>query len=371
MTPRATEDTTPPSPPEAALTPLARRLEEDLHRRRVAPGDRFLTAAEVASRFGVSPATANRALQLLQRRGLLERSPRRGTFVAPGFRSRGGGSPRVLMLFVPRSRRDRLTAEISELTDALLDRFEGASVQLCPVPEQGAEAAVRVAIRAVGQGCAVVGAAAMSCSAGVYRALSESGLPAVVFGGLYPGQGELVAVDSDLGAAGEILTRHLIERGHRRLALLQGTDVRPGDDRFLNGAVEALAGQGLPANALRVLYVAPAAGTIVARLGELLAQPQHPTGLVLNGLVLAERVNAALRQLGANGEDGIEVAFYAHASPRLEEMPRVHARSALPRREMHEIGVQALWRQHQGLPVEPGERIVPIVLYDPRRESVS
>lgn len=361
----------PPAPAEVALSPLARRLVDELHRRRLAPGDRFLTAAEVGSRFGVSPATANRALQLLHRGGLLERRPRRGTFVAPGFQARGGGAPSVLMLFVPRSRRDRLTAEISELTDSLLDRFEGVSVQLCPVPEEGAEAAVRESIRAVGRGCAVLGAAAMSCPAGVYRALSESGLPAVVFGGLYPGQGELVAVDSDLGAAGEILGRHLIERGHRRLALLQGTDVRPGDDRFLNGAVEALARHGLPANALRVLYVAPDAGSIAARLGELLADPQPPTGLVLNGLVLAERVLAALRRLGAKGDDGIEVVFYAHASPRLEAIPLVHARSAVERRQMHEIGVEALWRQHRGQSVERGERIVPVVLHDPREEAAS
>lgn len=57
---------------------LEQRLSNRLHR----PGDRFVTARQVAEQYGISYQTAHRILADLAQRGLIERRPRGGSFIA-------------------------------------------------------------------------------------------------------------------------------------------------------------------------------------------------------------------------------------------------------------------------------------------------
>lgn len=57
---------------------LEERLSNRLHR----PGDRFATARQVAEQYGISYQTAHRILADLAERGLIERKPRGGSFIA-------------------------------------------------------------------------------------------------------------------------------------------------------------------------------------------------------------------------------------------------------------------------------------------------
>ncbi|MFK7788174.1 MAG: substrate-binding domain-containing protein [Phycisphaeraceae bacterium] len=74
---------------------LLARLSNRLYR----PGDRFLTARQVADQYSVSYQTAPRVLAELSEQGLIERRPRSGSFIA-------GNSPRptrVQLLMHPRA----------------------------------------------------------------------------------------------------------------------------------------------------------------------------------------------------------------------------------------------------------------------------
>src|SRR3954470_19347948 len=62
---------------------LADRIAEDIRRRELRPGDAYLSTAEVARVMQVNGTKANRALQLLARRRVLDRRQRKGTFIAP------------------------------------------------------------------------------------------------------------------------------------------------------------------------------------------------------------------------------------------------------------------------------------------------
>ena len=88
----------------------------------------------------------------LQKNGLLERRPRRGTTIASGYRPDADTGVRCLLVFLPEGRRVLQSSVVQELTDVLLDRFEGASIQLCPIPEQKSAAVVREMIRAAARG---------------------------------------------------------------------------------------------------------------------------------------------------------------------------------------------------------------------------
>lgn len=66
-------------------TPVYQQLNEHLRRHlaKLDPGDRFLTEREIAERFQVSRATANKALAALVGEGLVEFRKGLGTFVRP------------------------------------------------------------------------------------------------------------------------------------------------------------------------------------------------------------------------------------------------------------------------------------------------
>jgi GntR family transcriptional regulator len=64
-----------------AVAEAYRKLSDLLRRSSFAPGSRLPSERELASRVGVSRSTLRKALELLQDRGLLDRSPKRGWFV--------------------------------------------------------------------------------------------------------------------------------------------------------------------------------------------------------------------------------------------------------------------------------------------------
>lgn len=61
---------------------VCRALEDRLSSRLHRPGDRFATARQIADQYAVSYQTAHRVLADLAQRGLIERRPRSGTFIA-------------------------------------------------------------------------------------------------------------------------------------------------------------------------------------------------------------------------------------------------------------------------------------------------
>lgn len=62
---------------------LTERIRSAIREGRFAPGDQFWTERQLSGHFGVSRATANKALSGLVAEGLLEYRPGVGTFVAP------------------------------------------------------------------------------------------------------------------------------------------------------------------------------------------------------------------------------------------------------------------------------------------------
>ncbi len=351
---------TPHLPGPAELPPLARQLSEDIRRRGLSAGDGYLTAAAVGTRFGVSPATANRALRLLEERGVLSRRPRRGTFIADSYQPQETvGHPRVL-IFLPEPRRQRLTEILQDLMTLILNRFDQVAVQVCPIPEEGGAAMARATLRVDGYNSPISGIIAISCVEEVYRALDQSGFPLVILGGLYRGQEHLMSVDPDMAAAGQILTQHLITQGYRRLVLLQTTDARPGDDDFLNGVMEALAQEGMSANSLRVVFVSDNTERIEQRVLDLVED--QPTGFLLSGIGISEPLIDSIQQRRKHAEVNFEVVFYAHDAPWLQSVPWTHAHSATNRTQMLSLAVESLYQQSIGETINKGKHQVSVKL---------
>lgn len=67
----------------AAVAEAYRKLSDLLRRSSFPPGSRLPGERELAARVGVSRSTLRKALDLLEDKGLLDRSPKRGWFVPP------------------------------------------------------------------------------------------------------------------------------------------------------------------------------------------------------------------------------------------------------------------------------------------------
>jgi hypothetical protein len=123
-------------------------------------------------------------------------------------------------------------------------------------------------------------------------------MPAVVSGTLHPGDPQLPSLDNDPGRAGRLLARHLLERGHRRLLLVNAMEMRPGDNAFFDGISEEITKADLPHNSLIVRCIPHDLRGFSATISELLARDARPTGVICQGLLSADLVTEAVAGLG-------------------------------------------------------------------------
>src|SRR5271163_2507531 len=127
--------TTTTIPQTPRIVDLADRILDDIRRKKLRPGDPYLSTAEIARLLRVSGTAANRALQLLGQRQVLERRQRRGTFIAAPATSSHGASLRRVHLVV---HRDYLRTE-GLLADGVVFGVQGelpqAEIQFNFLPE--------------------------------------------------------------------------------------------------------------------------------------------------------------------------------------------------------------------------------------------
>ena len=84
----------------ARIVDLANQIEADIRRRRLSPGDAYITTAETARMLRASGTTAHKALQVLVKRGVIERKQRRGAVIAEGRYAEVSKNPQVLQAYM-------------------------------------------------------------------------------------------------------------------------------------------------------------------------------------------------------------------------------------------------------------------------------
>jgi DNA-binding LacI/PurR family transcriptional regulator len=288
---------------------LADRLISDIRHRGLAVGDRYLTADEVGRMLGVRKATAGKAIRQLAEREILIPRQRAGTFVGPGLKKDKRSQVRTLYVLLPAGDLVASRWSYEPFIAGIRSEFPEVNVQFTFVPENDPLPYVQELIdssRAAGQFAGVV---SVSCPPEVYRYLAELRVPAVVFGSLYSAELDIVSVDVDNVRSGRILTQYVLDRGHRRVALLLTGAGRPGNNLFLDGVSDALTAAGLTPNALiqRLIHNDIAAFRSVAR--ELLQMSDRPTAVITRGSIQAEAVASVAAGSGLVVPDTLEIVF--------------------------------------------------------------
>ena len=205
---------------------LSDRLLDDIRRRRLVEGDRYLTTEQARAEFQVRKATANLAMQMLAQRKVLVRRRRRGTFVGPA----GGvkAVPKVTTMYVVDTEdRPHRYPSAQTTMEMIRRKLPGVSVHFNSLPADRPVDFVRDLLRHAKEAGNMVGFLLVSCPRDVYRYFAETELPAVVLSDVYDDSDRLPSIDGDMTTAGRILIDHLVGGGHEKIALLTFANWRP------------------------------------------------------------------------------------------------------------------------------------------------
>jgi GntR family transcriptional regulator, arabinose operon transcriptional repressor len=282
------------------LAELADRLIEDIRSRKLKSGDRYLSAAEASTLLGVSTVAANRALQLLDRRRIISRQQRRGAFILDiSDASQARPLHRVHFLVHPLYMRTEGMGN-DHILLGMQSKLPGVHVQISFLPQGDETSLVQQLIGQALSADSTDGFVLVRVSCETQRLIAGSGLPAVVFGAVYPGIDGLASLDRDMHAVGGLLAQWMLDRGHKRVAYLNRQIVLPGDNITMESIASVLAEAGLGVDALLVRGLPSDVQACIADLVSLLTRPNAPTAFICRSLRIAENVEAAIERLGAD-----------------------------------------------------------------------
>jgi DNA-binding LacI/PurR family transcriptional regulator len=341
---------------------LAQLLEKDIRDRGLGLGHRYLTGEESARLWGTSVATANRALQILAEQDIVVRRRSSGTFVGPAAVRQDMAGIRTLSILTPASDKPHRSVVLDPLVEGLLASLTDVTdVRFSYVPSDRDVDFVRSLVepmRSAGQLVAVV---AVSCSYDVYRFLGEDRYPLVVMGSLYSGQ-TYPSVGTDERQAGYLLAHYLLERGHRRLAVLSHSEACPGDHHFHDGMSEALTEARVPHNALVLRAPGTKSEVLQHEVRELLAMPDRPTGFVVKLPRWVDDVAGHVRDYGLRVPQDIEITYRAVLGSGSEDTAYSHVRPSASNLEIATLVGRMLAQVRQGNPLEPSTVVIPYEL---------
>lgn len=336
-------------------------LLADIAAGRYSAGRPFVTQREICERFGVSHATAVRALNDLAAEGHLVRRRGQGTFVAERAESERDGPKRTdgTIACILQHHGPHVSQLLAGVEAACAEFGHRLFLRHCEGDTRREEQALRQALDQGVDGI-IVYPAEDAAAAGAYVEVRDRGVPLVMVDRYRP---DLAtdAVIADNFAAGEQLTDELVAAGHQVIATLwDEVDVTSVRDR-LAGHVHSLRGHGIPVRpdltVLRPYRAAPPAERR-AWLARLLDGP-HPATVFLcaNGYVLADAAQDLIA-LGYEIPGDVDLAGMDDAGP-FDVLPLTAAAVVLPSREMGDRAMRLLQDRITGS-TGPEQIVLPI-----------
>jgi DNA-binding LacI/PurR family transcriptional regulator len=310
--------------------------------------------------LGTSVATANRALRILAERDIVVRRRNSGTFVGPAIESDEPVSQQAIVsIIAPERMRTDGSIRFDLIIQGILASFPHvADVRIGYVPNEGGVASAKRLIEPIRQAGQLAGVIAISLSRYIYRYLGESGCPLVVMGSLYSDQ-PYYSIDADEREAGRMLVNHLIERGHKKLAVFSDSEYCPGDNFFRDGVNESLTAANRSPSTL--IWRTPGTDPAVlrAQLVELLTMPERPTGIVVKLPRWADEIAEIVQQRGLRVPDDIEIVFKGFAMGEAGKSKFPHACPSFPYRQIAGMVGQMLATQYERRPTDALAVVVP------------
>jgi DNA-binding LacI/PurR family transcriptional regulator len=273
---------------------VANRIVADIRRRRLKPGDAYLTTAETARLLGVSTTAANRAMQLLVQRQLLDRRQRKGTTLATPVAETGRSALRRVHVLVNRRHVETEGVFADGMLIGIQSQLPGADIGFHFLPEGNEPAEIDRLVRAILATGDTAGLVLMRASLAAQRALVASGLPVVLAGRPYPSIRGLAFVDRDHEQIGRLLAEYLLQQKVQRVLVVMRDRMQQGDHIVVDKVRDTLAEAGLPLTALTLRCLPSDAVVAADEIGLLLDALPGPVGVLCRGTPLADAARTAI-----------------------------------------------------------------------------
>lgn len=210
---------------------LADRLDTHIRSMNLSPGDSFLSTVEASKFLGVAGGTANRALQLLEKRGRIARRQRRGsTVLATKTKSHFATIQFLFQKFYLRVE----GFDFEEVLLGLQEEHPNTTIEQLFLDEGLEEQQTVEMIERNLKSDLPVGIVCVRAPFDILRLIEKSGLPAVMLGTRPVGIQTLPNLDRDHTEAIRLIHQFLRARNHRHAALLMRNHVLGGDVKTLD-----------------------------------------------------------------------------------------------------------------------------------------
>ncbi len=314
-------------------------LQDRIRAGEFGPGSALPSERQLVKDYGVSRITIIKAMDLLERDNLIEKQQGRGSFVT-GCQDFDEGGSGCRVAFCMPDFGDSYVASVL-IGAARLAMQRGIQLQIIGVESEEREAArIRNAI-ASGVNGLLIYPRSRYADSGLYRDFRERDLPVVLLDRYYTQYDTDWVVFDDEGA-GYALTRYLISRGHRRIAIFPGHEVMVTSVHGrIQGYRRALEEAGLPFDEDLIcldVYDTLSPATIAINESSHLAlfdrvQRDGITAMVAINQYVALQMNLDLMKIknemmravieGRSGlmaeEPGVEIGAISHRSMGLEQ----------------------------------------------------
>jgi DNA-binding LacI/PurR family transcriptional regulator len=348
---------------------LARRLEQDIIRRGLAPDQKYLSTRQVGQQFGVSLSMAAQAMQILADQEKLVRRDRSGTYVGPAAQFNRTYKVKVVYVLMPEERANYSAVPLDLLIDTLSHPAhdpdaapEQYSVQFSFLPKEEDVQYVKHLLAPTKSNWELCGVVAISCSREVYRYLHQQGVPLVVLGSLDHDLQDLPSIDADHFGCGRLLAQYLFANGHERIALLGISNGRPGDHDFLDGIVEAMTAAGKPPNSLIARLCPNDLETLRVQAEATLSRRDRPTGVVCRGERMLNLILPIADRLGLRVPEDLELVYETFSTARVDHVPYPCVRTSESFEQIARKIGQMLRQIHAGTKLESNHIRVPVEL---------
>lgn len=345
-----------------SISQLAQRIHEDIRRRGLGPGDRYLTTADAARLLGVSKASANRAMDQLSNQGVLRRHQGRGTYIGEDVKPAPRQKTRIIMVLYASGGADNLDYQSLGVVRDLSRQIDFAAIQVNFIPEDNRLELVKDLIQSSSNSGHLAGVVAISLGVDVYRYLAESAIPSVILGSIYPMVTKVPSLNSDYREAGYILTEHLISLGHKKLCLYVGFRSAPGVHQLMDGVHAAMTSHSLPPDALITRLSTGDDHCDQVMNCELLRGEEPPTAIIADGYVLADRVEAVARELNLKLGKDLDIGCITPMLSRRPSTPYIEVQPVLRPEEHLDMLVDLLRHINDGKEINTEPILTPVRL---------
>ncbi|UUO04445.1 GntR family transcriptional regulator [Blastopirellula sp. J2-11] len=274
---------------------LSEQILADISGRGLEPGDPYLGTADAARMLGVSTTAANRAMQILVQRNVLNRRQRRGTFVAEGLHAKVNRAIDRVHLVVNKSYLSTEGLMADGVIVGIRSVLPDAEIEFNHLPGSDDFDWVNDLIAKSARSPQPEGFILARSSLTSQRLFEASGFPTVIFGSRFPSIHTLPSVDRDQVQAGKLLITALFQAGVRKMGVLMRSQVLPGDHSFMDSIWNTASELGMHPNDLTIRFL-PADELAIQHATHELTHTHQATGFICRSQPIAETAAKSVRQ---------------------------------------------------------------------------